>query len=178
MNCDSWVIKSNPNSLNNFPIIFVKLQTLGVKISPKVYLKYTLYLCVCLKCNSITVGQNTSRCIHNLWNSIVVWAQVYQNQRSLIQNHGVAKNCICLSSFKGQSNKYERFLGTPRLKVSPHCDSAALRQLNSTHKEVNWEKGTVKKSQNYFVNYTWTIFLKYSWNIPEACLKYTFLKLT
>lgn len=176
MNCDSRVIKSYTNFLNHFPIIFVKLKILEVKISPKVYFKYTLYLYVCFKCNSITVGQNTSISICNLWNnSIVVGVQVYKTRGPFIQNHGVAKNCISLSSSKGQSNNYQRSLGTQRLKVSPHWDSAALRLLNSTHKETDWEKGTLKKSQNYFVNYTWTVFLKlelYFWNTVEVYLKF------
>ena len=45
------------------------------------------------------------------------------------------KNCLSLSSFKGQSNEYQ-FLGAWLLKVSPHSDSAAYRQLNYIHKVV------------------------------------------
>ena len=55
------------------------------------------------------------------------------------------KNSISLSSFEGQSNKYQGFLGTWWLKVSPHCDSAAFRQLNSIHKMVHWDKWTLKR---------------------------------
>ena len=43
----------------------------------------------------------------------------------------------CLSSFKGQSNEYQGFLGTWWLKVSSRCDSAAYRQLDSIHKVVH-----------------------------------------
>ena len=43
---NSWWILSilEHINLNNFPIIFIKLQPLEVKISPKVYLEYTSYL--------------------------------------------------------------------------------------------------------------------------------------
>ena len=43
---NSWRILSilEHINLNNFPIIFIKLQPLEVKISPKVYLEYTSYL--------------------------------------------------------------------------------------------------------------------------------------
>ena len=40
-------------------------------------------------------------------------------------------------SFKGQSNEYQRFLGTLWLQVSHLCDSAVYRQLNSIHKVVH-----------------------------------------
>ena len=39
-----WTVYLKHVSTNHFPIIFIKLKTLGLKISPKVYLKYTLYL--------------------------------------------------------------------------------------------------------------------------------------
>ena len=40
---------------------------------------------------------------------------------------GWLKNCLRLSSVKGQSNEYQGFLGIWWLKViSPHCDAAAF----------------------------------------------------
>ena len=39
------------------------------------------------------------------------------NQRSQVQNHKVAEKLPQLSSFKGQSNEYQGFLGTWWLKV-------------------------------------------------------------
>ena len=47
------------------------------------------------------------------------------------------KNCLQLSSFKGQSNEYQGFLGTWWLKVSHHSDSVTYKQLNYIHKVVH-----------------------------------------
>ena len=53
-----------------------------------------------------------------------------QYQGFQVQNHKLAEKLPQLSSFKNQSNKYQVFLGTWWLKVSPHSDSATYRQLN------------------------------------------------
>ena len=70
----------------------------------------------------------------------MVMAQVYQTKDSRFKTIWWLKNCLSLSSFKGQSNEYQGFLGAWWLKVSPHCDSAAYRQLNSIHKVVYWDQ--------------------------------------
>ena len=67
--------------LDYFPIIFIKLQTLELKISLKsilaVYFILRVYTGVYLKYGSISGGQNTSRSSHNLWsNGLVVRVQV------------------------------------------------------------------------------------------------------
>ena len=96
------------------------------------------------------------------------------NQRSQAQNHKVPKILPQLSSFKGQSNEYQGFLGTWWLKVSPHSDSVFYRQLNYIHKVLHWDKGTLKRGHDFFVKYTWSILLKYSWSILKVYLKYTY----
>ena len=76
----------------------------------------------------------------NLWSLIyglMVREQVYQTKDPRIKTIWWLKNCLGLSSFKGQSNEYQGFLGMWWLKVNPHCDFAAYRQLNSIHKVVN-----------------------------------------
>ena len=78
-------------------------------------------------------------------------------------------------SFKGQSNnEYQGFLETWWLKVSPHSDSAAYRQLNYISKVVHWDKWTLKRGDNFFVRYTGSILLKYSWSILKVYLMYTY----
>ena len=59
------------------------------------------------------------------------------NQRSQVQTLKVAKKLPQISSFKGQSSEYQGFLQTWWLKVSPHSDSVAYRQLNYIHKVVH-----------------------------------------
>ena len=88
--------------------------------------------------SSISAGQNTNRTLRNLWrNGVVFRVQVYQTKDPRFKCIRWLKSCLSLSSFKGQSNEYHRFLGTWWLKVSPCCDSAAYRQLNSIHKVVH-----------------------------------------
>ena len=67
----------------------------------------------------------------------VVRVQVFQTKDPRFKTIRRLKNCLSFSSFKGQSNEYQGFLGTWWLKVSPGCDSAAYRQLNSIHKVVH-----------------------------------------
>ena len=67
----------------------------------------------------------------------MVRVQVYQTKDPRFKTKWRLKNCLSLSSFKSQSNEYQGFLGAWWLKVSPHCDSAAYRQLNSVHKVVH-----------------------------------------
>ena len=61
--------------------MFITLQTLEIKISPKVYLKYTssyLEYRSIFEYSSISAGENTNRSLHDLWsNGLVVRAQVY-----------------------------------------------------------------------------------------------------
>ena len=60
------------------------------------------------------------------------------NKKSHVQNHKVPEKLLQPLSFKGQSNnEYEGFLETWWLKVSPHSDSAAYRQLNYISKVVH-----------------------------------------
>ena len=90
------------------------------------------------KYSSISAGENTNRSLYNLWgNGLVVRAQVYQTKDPRFKTIRWLKNCLSISSFKGQSNKYQEFLRTWWLKVSPHCDSAVYRQLNSIPKVVH-----------------------------------------
>ena len=55
----------------------------------------------------------------------MVRAQVYQTKDPRFKTIWWLKNCLSLSSFKGQYNEYQGLLGAWWLKVSPHCDSAA-----------------------------------------------------
>ena len=71
-----------------------------------------------------------------------------------------------LSSFKGRSNEYQRFLGTWWLKLIPHSGSVVYRKLNYIHKVVHWDKWTLEYSRS--------ILLKYSWSILEVYLKNTY----
>ena len=45
-----------------------------------------------------------------------------------------------LSSFGGQSNEYQGFLGAWWLKAIPHCDPVAFKQMNFIHKLANLDK--------------------------------------
>ena len=67
----------------------------------------------------------------------MVRVQVYQTKDPRFKTIWWLKNCFSLSLFKGQSNEYQGILGAWWLKVSPQCDSAACRQLNSIHKVVH-----------------------------------------
>ena len=134
-----------------------------VKISPKVYVIFRVQY------SSISAGENTNRTLHNLWrNGLVVRIQVYQTKDPRFKTIRWLKNCLCISSFKGQSNEYQGFLETWWLKVSPHCGSAVYRQLNSIHKVVHWDKWTLKRDYDFFVKYTWSILQVYF----EFTLKY------
>ena len=66
----------------------------------------------------------------------MVRVQVYQTKDTRFKTIWWLKNCLRLSSFKGQSNECQGFLGAWWLKVSPHCDYAAYIRLNSIHKKV------------------------------------------
>ena len=115
-----------------------------LEVSTEVYLKYS----------SISARQNTSRGIYNLWsNDLVVRVQVYQTVGPRFKTMRWLKNCISLSSFKGQSNEYQGFLGTWWLKITRYCDSAAFRQLNSIQEVVHWDKRTLM-DHDFFVKYT------------------------
>ena len=70
----------------------------------------------------------------------MVRVQVYQTKDPRFKSIWWLKNYFSLSSFKGQSNEYQGFLGASWLKVSPHCDSAAYKQLISIHKVVHQDK--------------------------------------
>ena len=104
----------------------------------------------------------------------MVRAQVYQTKDPRFKTIRWLKNCLSISSFKSQSNEYRQSLGTWWLKVSPHCDSAVYRQLNSIHKVVHWGKWTLKMGPWFFVKYTWSILLKYSGSVLKVYLKYTY----
>ena len=67
----------------------------------------------------------------------MVRTQVYQTKDPWFKTIWWLKKCVSLSSFKAQSNEYQGFLEVWWLKVSPHCDSAAYRQLNSIPKVVH-----------------------------------------
>ena len=54
-----------------------------------------------------------------------------------VQNHKVAENLHQASSFEGQSNEYQGFLGTWLLKLSPQYDSTAFPQMNPIHNVVH-----------------------------------------
>ena len=73
------------------------------------------------------------------------------------------KNYTSLSPFKSEFNEYQGFLETWWLKISPHCDSEAFRQLSSIHIVVYWNKWILKKGHC-------KVFLK---NTSEVQLKYT-----
>ena len=83
--CTQYILEIYKSKL--FSIIFIKLQILQVKISPRVYLKYTWYLSTeaYLKYSTILAGQNTNInfCSRNLWgHGLVVRMQVYQTKGS------------------------------------------------------------------------------------------------
>ena len=50
-----------------------------------------------------------------------------------VQNHKMTEKLHQASSFEGQSNEYQGFLGTLLLKVSPQYDSKSFPQMNSIH---------------------------------------------
>ena len=79
-----------------------------------------------------------------------------------------------LSSFKGRSNEYQRFLGTWWLKLIPHSGTVVYRKLNYIHKVVHWDKWTLERVNDFFLKYSRSILLKYSWSIVEVYLKYTY----
>ena len=58
--------------------------------------------------------------------------------------------------------EYQEFLGTWCLKVSPHSDSVAYRQMKYIHKVVHQDKWTLKMGHNFFVQYTSEVQLKYT----------------
>ena len=97
------------------------LQTLEIKISPEVCLKYTSYL----EYKSIFEVELNFRlgCRSTKPNTPC-------------SKHKVAEKMSQLSSFQGESNEYQGFLGTWWLKVSPHSDSAVYKQLNYINKVV------------------------------------------
>ena len=71
---NSWWTHLKRTNLNYFSIIFINLRSLKVKISPKVYLKYTSYLeyrCI-FKFSSISAEEDTNRSSHNLWSNDLV----------------------------------------------------------------------------------------------------------
>ena len=110
---------------------------------------------VYLKYSSILTGQNTNGSLHSLWsNGLIYRAQVYQTKDLRFKTIGWQKSCHSLSSLKSQSNEYLGFLGAWWLKVSPPCNSAAYRQLNTINKVVHWEKWALKWGNHLFVNYT------------------------
>ena len=67
----------------------------------------------------------------------MVRKQVYQTKDPKFKTIWWMINCLILSSFKGQSYEYQGLLRAWWLKVSPHSDSAASRQLKSIHKVVH-----------------------------------------
>ena len=98
---NSWWTQSiylKHTNLNYFLIIFIKLKTLEVKISLKVYLNWSILHISCtevhFKYSSISGGQNTNRSLHNLWNScLVVRVQVYQTKDHRFKIIKWLKNC-------------------------------------------------------------------------------------
>ena len=119
----NWWVKDLNHFLHFFPIVFRKLQTLKSKHAQKY--SWCIFHIHCtevyLKHISNSAGQNTSTSLHNLWsNGLVVRVQVYQTKDPRLKTTRWLKNCLSLSSFKGQSNEYQRFLGNWWLKVSRH----------------------------------------------------------
>ena len=119
-------------------------QTLEIKISPKVYLKYTSYLeyfiLLYLEYSSISAGQNTNKSLHNLWsNGLAVRVLVYQTKDPRFKTIRWLK---AASAFIIQRSiyEYQEFLGTWWLKVSPDSDSVVYRQMNYIHKVVHRDK--------------------------------------
>ena len=121
---------------------FLKFTNFGSQYVSKSILEvsfiFRVYTEVYLNYSSILAGLNTNRSLHNLWsNGLVVRAQVYQTKDPWFKTIRWLKNWLSISSFKGQSNGYQGFLGTWWLKVSLQCNSAVYRQLNSIHKVVH-----------------------------------------
>ena len=68
---------------------------------------------VYLKYSSISAGGNAIRSLHNLWsNGVVLKEQVYQTKDPRFKTIRWLKNSLSISSFKGQSNEHQGFLGT------------------------------------------------------------------
>ena len=86
----------------------------------KQYFKYTSYLVeVFLKNSSISIGKNTNKILQDLWsNGLMVRAQVYLTKDLRFKTIKWLKNCLSLSSFKGQSNECQGFLGDSVVKSS------------------------------------------------------------
>ena len=77
---------------------------------------------------SFSTRKKYCKSVDNIWsNGLKVKVQVYQTRGPRFKTIRWLKNYISLSSFAGQYNEYQRLLGIGWLKVSPHCDSAALR---------------------------------------------------
>ena len=135
--------------LNYFPIIFLKVENLKVKISKSILEVHFIFRVQ--QYIRISARQNISRSIHNLWsNDLMVRAQVYQTRCPRLKAIWWLKTCVSLSSFKGQLNEQQGFLEIWWLKISLDCDSVAFRQLNCIHKVVHWHKSALKRDYNFF----------------------------
>ena len=101
-------------------------QTLEIKISPKLYWKYTSYL----EYGSIFAGQNTNKRLHSLWsNGLVVRVQVYQTKNPRFKTIRWLKNYLSFHSLKVCLMNIKDSWG-----LGPHSDSVTYRQLNYIHK--------------------------------------------
>ena len=66
----------------------------------------------------------------------MVKALDYQPRSPVFKTTGWHQGQLSLSSFRGRSNEYQKLLGTwVKRKLPPRSGSAALRQLNLTHKK-------------------------------------------
>ena len=104
----------------------------------------------------------TNKSLYNLWsNGLVVRVQAYQTKDPRFKTIRRLKNY--LNFHPSKVNLWlSRIPGDLVVKVSPHSDSVAYRQMNYIHKLVHQDKWTLKMGHYFFVQYTSEVQLKYS----------------